>query len=801
MTRDFRLALRRMLHSPLLSVSVIVILGTGVAAAATMASVWNALALRTVNVPDPESLVAIISYDKRLLPRNTPLPAIDRLRAAELAADGWCGFNTTLDATESGARVLESYGELMAGDCETVIGIRPAVGRWFTSDEAPLTGPGKPVMIITDRYWTKMFDRRLNVLGRTVKIQNVTVTVIGVMPPRYTGLNQDLQADFILPFNAHRPSSGANMMLGRLKPGATVQTLSAQARTLWPALLESVLPDSPTRAQTLAETTGGAEGFAGGTSTLRRLYTAPVQRLSALAGLLLLLVCVNVGGLMVSRIASRASEITAMRALGASHWRIARQLIAESAIFATAGALLGVLLTFTASGAFTMLLPTGNLPWTIDTTPDPLVIAVVAMGIVVMTFVIAALPIWLAIQTKAQLRTDRTVAHAIGGWAKALLVAQVAVTVVLVFTAGLIGQSFNVLRTVARGYDREHLLSLRLSANPGGYQGMDAGVYYRTLIERVRSLPGVRSVGLARYFGTINSSPFNSAVGLADSTENLTDGMIEYVSPGFFATAGVPFLSGRDVQWIETAAAPKVAVVSESLASVLSAGGDVIGRVIRYGTAPATARLQIVGVVGNLSMGNVRQNDLRMVYVSSVQFNETAFATVHVKTEGPPLQLASAATNAIASLGREHVRGAYAHDVLFTNSIVAERMSTIVSGAGAGLALIVSSIGLFAMLAHSVERRTREIGIRVAIGATPGMVSGAVVRDALWLVALGLAIGLPAAVGSAGFARSLLYEVSTSDFTTVVSCAVLLIGIAIVAALVPAVRAVRVDPSQALRAE
>ena len=339
------------------------------------------------------------------------------------------------------------------------------------------------------------------------------------------------------------------------------------------------------------------------------------------------------------------------------------------------------------------------------------------------------------------------------------------VTVVLVFTAGLIGQSFNVLRTVARGYDREHLLSLRLSANPGGYQGMDAGVYYRTLIERVRSLPGVRSVGLARYFGTINSSPFNSAVGLADSTENLTDGMIEYVSPGFFATAGVPFLSGRDVQWTETAAAPKVAVVSESLASVLSAGGDVIGRVIRYGTAPATARLQIVGVVGNLSMGNVRQNDLRMVYVSSVQFNETAFATVHVKTEGPPLQLASAATNAIASLGREHVRGAYAHDVLFTNSIVAERMSTIVSGAGAGLALIVSSIGLFAMLAHSVERRTREIGIRVAIGATPGMVSGAVVRDALWLVALGLAIGLPAAVGSAGFARSLLYEVSTSDFT------------------------------------
>lgn len=801
MLQDFRLGLRRVLRTPGFSVSVVVILGVGVAAAATMASVLNALAFKPLSLPDPKSLVVVSSLDQRLRPRNTVLPALERLRAAELAADGWCAFSSGLDATESAGRVLESWFEVMAGDCTKVLGLTPVLGRWFTSEETPVTGSGTPVMVITDRYWKNMFDRSPDVLGRVVKIRNVGVTVIGVMPERFTGFSQDYERDFILPFNAHRPSSGANMFVGRLKPGATLEQLRAQVRTMWPSLLDAVLPESPTRAQTIAETSAEAESFAGGTSILRRLYTTPVQRLAVLGGALLLLVCVNVSGLLMSRIAARVPEIAAMRALGAGPLRIARQLVTESTIFAIAGALLGVPLAYAASGAFTALLPTGNTPWTIRTTPDPMVLGGIVAGTFAMAFLIAALPIWLATGTQARLRTDRTVSRATSGWAKTLMVAQVAVTVVIVFTAALIVQSFNGLRRIDRGYDSENLLSLRLSANPAGYQGMDAVAYYRSLIEQMRALPGAQSVGLARFFGTINASPFEQPVGFSEASDNVTAGMTDYASPGFFATAGVPLLRGRDVAWTDLPSTPKVALVSESLARVLAPDGDVIGRVIRHGTSPATSRLQIVGVVGNLSMGNVRETEPRMIFLSSFQFNETQFATVHIKTEGNPLQLARAATAVVTGLGREHVRSVHAHDVLFANSIVAERMGSHVSGAAAALALMISCVGLFALMAHSVERRTREIGIRVAIGATPGTVSRAVIRDALVLVLAGLAVGLPAAIGATSLVRSLLYGVTATDGLTLAVSTMLLIGTGVLASALPAVRAVRVDPATALRAE
>lgn len=801
MLQDFRLGLRRVLRTPGFSVSVVVILGVGVAAAATMASVLNALAFKPLSLPDPKSLVAVSSLDQRLRPRNTVLPAIERLRAAELAADGWCAFSSGLDATESAGRVLESWFEVMAGDCTKVLGLTPVLGRWFTSEETPLTGSGKPVMVITDRYWKNMFDRSPDVLGRVVKIQNVVVTVIGVMPERFTGFSQDYERDFILPFNAHRPSSGANMFVGRLKRGATLEQLRAQVRTMWPSLLDAVLPESPTRAQTIAETSAEAESFAGGTSILRRLYTTPVQRLAVLAGALLLLVCVNVGGLLLSRIAARVPEIAAMRALGAGPLRIARQLVAESTVFAIAGALLGVLLAYAASGAFTALLPTGNTPWTIKMTPDPMVLGGIVAGTFAMAFLIAALPIWLATRTQARLRTDRTVSRATSGWAKTLMVAQIAVTVVLVFAAGLIVRSFNGLQTVNRGYDSEHLLSLRLSANPAGYQGMDAVAYYRSLIDQMRALAGVQSVGLARYFGSINSSPFGQPIGFSETSDNATTGMTDYVSPGFFATAGVPLLGGRDVAWTDLPSTPKAAIVSESLARVLAPDGDVIGRVIRHGTSPATSRLQIVGVVGNLSMGNVRESEPRIIYLSSFQFNETQFGTVHIKTAGPPLQLANAATAVVAGLGREHVRSVHAHDVLFGNSIVAERMGSHVSGAAAALALMISCVGLFALMAHSVERRTREIGIRLAIGATPATISRAVLKDAVVLVLAGLAVGLPAGIGAAMLLRSLLFGVTSTDGLTLAVSTMLLIGTGVLASALPAVRAVRVDPATALRAE
>lgn len=801
MLQDVRLALRRILQSGSFSICVVLILSAGIGVAGAMGSVWSALAIRPLNLPTPETLVAVSSLDARGFSRNTPLPAVDRLRAANLAAEGWCAYNSTLDATESAGRVLESDGELMAGDCVSVIGVAPALGRWFTPEEAPLAGSGRPVMVITHDYWQRMFDGAADVLGRTVRIQNVSVTVIGVMPKGYTGFSQDLHPDFILPFNAHRASSGAFKFLGRLKPAATLDQLHQQVRALWPALLDDVLPPSPTRAQTLSEWTGGAEPMMLGLSTLRRLYATPVQRLAVLALALLVLVCVNVGGLMVSRVAGRATEIAAMRALGASPLRIARPLAAECAIFAMAGALLGLPLAYAASSAFGTLFPTGNLPWSMATTPDAGFVVAIVAGSIALAFLIAALPAWLAIQIAPQLHSARTVSYAPSRWSKAMLVAQVALTVVLVFTSGLLIRSFNGLRSANRGYDAERLLSLRLSANPAGYQDLQAPAYYRMLVDRVAAVPGVQAVGLARYFGTINTQLTEQPIGFAGVDGAVSSGITEYISPGFFAAAGVPLSSGRDVEWTDLPSTPRVAIVSESLARALAPGGDVIGRVIRHASNPATAQLRIVGVVGNLSMGNVRHNDVRIVYLSSIQMNETQFGTVHIRTSGPPMRLAATTSEAVASLGREHVRSLHAHDVLFGNSMVAERMGTAVSGAAAVLALVISCIGLFALLSHSVQKRTREIGIRVAIGATPAAVSKLVIKDALVLVLIGLAIGLPGAIAATSLVRSLLFGVTTTDGLTLATSTALLLATAMIGAAHPTLRAVRVEPTAALRAD
>lgn len=799
MLQDLRFGLRRVFGSPSFSISVILIIAAGVGVAGTMGSVLNALAFRTVALPDPASLVLISSRDKQDFQRLTPLPAIDRLRAADLVADGWCAYNSTLDAIAANDRVTQAGGDLLAGDCLAVLGIAPAMGRWFTSEEAPLTGAGKPVMVITHRLWQRLFDGRADVLGQQVRIQDVTTTVIGVMPESYRGLSQDLSSDYLLPFNAHRPSTGG-LLLSRLRPGATVEQLHTQIRTLWPTVLEAVLSASPTRAQSLTEWSGKAESLSGGVSVLRRLYSAPVERLTWLSGALLLLVCVNVGGLLVSRVASRSPEIAAMRALGASSLRIAGPLAAECAVYAVAGSLLGIPLAYAGAEAFSTLLPIGNRAWTMVTAPDAGVMAIIVGASLLVTFLIAALPIWLATRSTVQPGSDRRVSRATSRWAQSMLVAQIAMTVVLVFCSSLLVRSFTALRDVDRGFDGERLLSLRLAANPSGYQDMNAAAYYPALVERIAALPGVQSVGLARYFGTMNVKMTGQPVGRADRAETITTGDIEYISPGFFATAGVPLLSGRDVTWSDLPATPRIAVVSESLARALSPDGEVIGQVVRHGTNPAYARLQIVGVVGNVSMGNYRQTDARMIYVPSLQAGETAFATVHVRTEGPPFQLAQPASTAVAAFGREHVLGAY-DNVLFSNSIVPERMGSIVSSAAAVLALGISGIGLFALMAHTVARRTREIGIRLAIGATPGVVSALIIRHALLLVAIGLIVGLPAGIAAASLVRSLMYGVTTTDaFTIAVSAAALLLT-ALIGVAYPTLRAARVDPVTALRAE
>jgi predicted permease len=801
MLQDIRLAVRRVLQSPVFSLCIVIILGAGVGATAAMVSVLYALAFRPIDVPNAKTLVAVSSANERGASLSTPLPAIDHLRGAHLPADGWCGYTSIIEATESGGRSMDADVAIMTSDCLKVIGLTPALGRWFESDETPLSGTGKPLIVITHRYWQRMFGGDADVLGRVVRIQNTSVTVIGVMPESFTGFSRDSDADVIIPFNAHRTVSGAIAFIGRIHDDASIETLRAQVQALWPSVLEAVLPAGPTRAQALADRRGKVERGDLGFSILRRLYATPVRAMAGLAAVLLLLVCINVGGLLVSRVAARTHEIATMRALGASASRVARQVFAEATIIAVAGSAVAVPIAYAGGKMFASLFPVGNMAWTMTTTPQINVYAGVLIGSLILAVAIAALPAWLATRSTQLIGTDRTVARASGRWAKAMLIAQVAATVVLVFACGLIVRSFNGLWSVDRGFRSEGLLSVRLTPNPGAYQDFNPVDYYPALAGRLANLPGVQSVGFARYFGTINTTLPPQPVGFVETSDNVSTGVLEYISPGFFSTAGVPLLDGRDVAWTDLPTSAPVALVSESLARALSPDGDVVGRVIRFGTTPATSRLQIVGVVGNLSLGNFRDTEVRIVYTPGVQAGQATFATAHLRTEGDPMRLAGAAVDAVAAMGREHAIRAATIDHLFYNSVVAEKMGMVVSSAAAVIALVISCAGLFALLSHSVARRTREIGIRMAVGATPVAVSSMIVRDALVLVFAGIVLGIPAAIGSTSVVRSLLFGVTTTDGLTLAVTVLLLIATGAIASLRPSVRAVRVDPATALRAD
>ncbi len=241
--------------------------------------------------------------------------------------------------------------------------------------------------------------------------------------------------------------------------------------------------------------------------------------------------------------------------------------------------------------------------------------------------------------------------------------------------------------------------------------------------------------------------------------------------------------------------------MSQSLARALAPDGDVVGRFIRVGPEPDAEPLEIVGVAGNVSLGNYRQTAVAIVYVPAVQAGEATYATVHLRTFGPPLALVNAVTNVVAGFGREHVQRASTLDSMFTNSIVAERMGAVASSAGAVIALILSCLGLYALLAHAVARRRREIGIRVALGATSHEVSKMVVRQAMGLVLAGMVLGIPAAIGAAKITESLLYGVTTTDRTILAACTLLLLATSIIAAARPARLASRIDPAIALRTE
>ena len=781
------------------------ILGLGIGASATTLSVVNAIMWRPVNVPNPEQLVIIGSRSKDGLVRSIPLSMIGALARSELSSDAPCAYNTSFTATDINLQPAYTFLMLVAGDCFATFQVQPLLGRFIGPEEAPFQGKGSAVAMLSYGYWQRMFGSDPDVVGKTIRIETATATIVGVLPPDFTGINKDQETALVVPFNSYRTDTVAAFIVARLRGVRQLEQVESQLRTAWGSALDVALPATLTGAARRASSDAEPElrSASAGHSTLRNLYGSTFVNTAWLTALLVLLTSINVGGLLCSRLASKLPELAILRGLGATRARIGCTVLMEAVLLSSGGCAIGLPLAYVAAPAFVTLLPVGRVPWTISFTPDGRVIAA-AVGIAMfVALVITAIPAWIATRHRSlMLGTDRSVTRATHRSAQVLLVLQVAVTLVLVFGCSLLVRSLVALENVDRGYSANDVLSISLTSTAGGYSTLDQPSYYRELVERVGALPGVTSVGMARYFGTVpDERAFYGPVSWLGEEQAATTAMYEYASPGFFQTVGTPLLRGRDFSWSDVPGSLPVVLVSDSLARILEPDGNVVGRSLRYGTEPARQKLEIIGVVGNTSVGNSRSTEIRTVYFPGIQAGQATLGTLHIRTKADLGAIAGPVREILTNMGHEQVLVMSTIDGLFENWLVAERMGATVSAAVTILALCIACVGVFALLAYTVARRTREIGVRIAVGATARDVSSLVVRDALILAGAGVGLGIPAALMSARVLESLMFGVATSDMTTLIASATLLIAIALSAAVVPAWRAVRVDPMIALRAE
>ena len=809
--QDLRYAFRHVRRSPGFAAAAVLTLAFGIGANTAMFTVLNALVIQRLPIKDPDGLISVSGRNTGGQLRITPIPAVDAL-AHDGPLQDVCGYNGGfIVAVEANGVSTETLGTMVTGRCFTTFGVTPILGRPIVDEDAPLYRPGNRVVVIGHRFWTRMFAADPQVVGKTIRTEGVELTIIGVLPPGFGGLHVDSGADLftppdtIFPANAGR-RPGASEILGRLRPGVSLEQAAAQLETRWPAILEMAVPSTlpaPERAE-LRAARPVVQRMGTGLSNYRERYAGPLAMILGLTGLLLLLACVNLGGLLLARLSARASELAVRLALGGSHRRIAQQMLVESLLLSLAGAALAVPMSFAFIAPLTSFIPTGFVERTVAFTPDLRVLTATAIVGAGAGILMSALPIWVAVRRQATVgfTWSRTIVGATSQWARALLVAQVALSVVMLIGAGLLTRSLYLLQRNDLGVRTAGVLTAKLMSLPNGYRGIDPQSYYPALVEKIAALPGVRSVGFARLFPRLATDLIGTPIGFVGGEMTDVRAMAEPASPGFFETVGIPLLRGRLTSWADNASTRHVAVVSESLARALAPDGDILERHIRFGSVRGHQDIVVVGIVGNATLGNPRDPAPKVVYMAALQMGTNGlFPTLVIASNRETAALAADVRQILKDGGREFAHEIITLDDTFKRAPASERMSATLAAVVGALGVMLVWIGVHAALAYAVSRRSREIGVRVALGAAPGAVATAVLREGLIVTLAGVAIGLPLAVFAGRGLRSLMFGISEADPLTFAATAAFFLAMGLAAGIIPAWRAARVDPMRALRAE
>jgi predicted permease len=815
LAQDVRYACRTLRKAPGFSAVAILTLALGIGANTAMFSVINAVLLRPLPFPESDRLVAVSETDLRRGPdlRSTSAswPNFFDWRSRAQAFESVSAYHDAGFTLASGSRSLHIDGAIVSAEFFSTLGVRPVRGRSFRPEEERA---GSDVAIISDQLWRSQFDADPAVIGRGFSINARRFTVVGVMPPQFrfpitfpsaqlwVTLAEDARIDSPddAPMTTQR-SAHFLKVIGRLRPGMTLASAQSELDVIAAALARDYPADNARRGVRVASQL----------ETLVGDRRQPLLILFAAVGCVLLIACVNLANLLLARGAGRHRELSVRAALGASGRRIASQLLTESVVLSAAGTACGLALAKWSLAVLVRLSPV-EIRGLDEASIDGAVLAFTALVAAGSALAFGMIPAVQAARTNLTAGLQATMRSSAGRSQRrvraGLVVAETAVGVMLLVAAGLLLRNFNRLLHTSPGFDPQNVLTARFKLPDARYPYLKQIAFYEELLPEIAAVPGVQAVAATAPL-PLSGSRYTISFDRNGSTEASVDkpsASFGMMSPGYFHAMRIPFLSGRDFTAADNDAAPRIVIVNESFARTYFPGQDPIGQRIRPGlstTEKETPWREIVGVVADIKHLALTESGKPAYFIPYAQGLISTLYLI-VRTAGDPAGL-GLVEDVRRTLARKDPELALYEvkplEAYLSTSVASERFETLLLAVFAGLGLTLTAVGLYGVVAYGVAQRTREFGIRLALGARSGELLGMVVKNGLALAGIGLAVGIVLAGFATRLLASTLHGVDPLDPITFGAVTAVLLVVATLASYLPARRATRVDPIRALRTE
>jgi len=799
--QDLRHAVRSLRKAPGFSTVALLSLAFGIGANTAIFTLVNGILLKSLPVREPQRIVQVGAKLPRLEALTFSFPAFRALRSQTDIFDAAAAvYSNRADLDLDGGSQKVDF-QLVGGAYFSLFEGRPALGRLLNEEDDRVESASK-VCVLSYHTWRSQFGGDPKIIGRTIRMDNVPLQVVGVTEPGFVGADLQRRYDVWVPtavsfLLVHIPRESPNNVwvnvLARLRPGITFGQASSRLQSAGKGIEATLPPNSANMGAvyTIHEASKGVDSW-------RTALRDPLLVLMGAVTMVLLVACANLANLLLARTSERYQEFAIKLSLGISRWRLLRQVLVETLVLALAGGVLATLVSAWLTTFLLKLFNSGERVRTLSVSPD-LSVLLFTFSVCFVTALIAGLyPAWQASRTSAGpglkgaalLGSRRSLVR------RALILVQVALAVVLLFGASLFTRSLRNLKTIDLGFDIDHVLSIQI----GGRGGSDAAqtAALSALLTRARELPGVESAALsnAGIFGSLALSGEVEIVDSSSGSRQVDHVYHLYAGPAYLSTMHIPLLRGRDFNSGDRPGSPPVAIVNQRFAALAFGGADAVGR--RVNTWGKT-NVEIIGVVGNSKFQKVREANMPIVYLAFDQEPGLGGALV-IRSRG---SLASAEQQVLAMVksdaSRYKVYNVTAMDLVRDSLIAQDRLLAFLSNLFGILGAALALVGIYGLISYAVARRTREIGIRMSAGAQRSDVLWLFLREATLLVGVGMLIGMPLALELSRFLRTLLYQESTSDPVAVAATLGLLLLGGLSAAFLPARRATRVDPVQALR--